>query len=110
MPYQLKQKYKKEDNRIEIINGLLLPTERKYHINVHIDRTDLDDVKIIEHFINLKEVIINYRKNRLDFLFILSETKKIQSENSLNLFYNKYIINIVKFFYYHYFIISIFVA
>lgn len=60
--YQLKQKYKKEDNRIEIINGLLLPTERKYHINVHIDRTDLDDVKIIEHFINLKEVIINYRK------------------------------------------------
>lgn len=60
--YQLKQKYKKEGNKIEIINGLLLPTEKKYHKNVHIDRTDLDGVKIIEHFINLKEVIENYRK------------------------------------------------
>lgn len=60
--YQLKQEYQKDGDKIEVINGLLLPTEKKYHKNVHIDRTDLDDVKIIEHFINLKEVIAFYRK------------------------------------------------
>lgn len=66
--YQLNQKYKKvrkkykKGRKIEIINGLLIPTEKEYNTKVHIDRTDLDDVKIIEHFINLKEVIAYYKK------------------------------------------------
>lgn len=52
-----------------IINGLLLPTEEDYHAKVHIDRSDIDNVKIVEHYINLKEVLDCALKHKelLDF-------------------------------------------
>ncbi len=59
--YHLKNKYLDIKN---IINGLLLPTSKKYYTKVHIDRTDLDNIKIIEHYINLNEVVDFYMKNR----------------------------------------------
>lgn len=54
--YNLMCKYK----NYTIYNGLLIPTEKEYYTKVHIDRTDLDGVKIIEHYINLKDVLDNY--------------------------------------------------
>lgn len=56
--YNLMCKYK----NYTIYNGLLIPTEKEYYTKVHIDRTDLDGVKIIEHYINLKDVLDNYSK------------------------------------------------
>lgn len=56
--YNLMQKYKD----FNIYNGLLIPTEQEYYIKVHIDRTDLDGVKIIEHYINLNDVLNHYSK------------------------------------------------
>lgn len=54
--YNLMCKYK----NYTIYNGLLIPTEKEYYTKVHIDRTDLDGVKIMEHYINLKDVLDNY--------------------------------------------------
>ncbi|HGO1958840.1 TPA: hypothetical protein ACK0IG_002699 [Staphylococcus aureus] len=51
--YFLRQKY----NKAIIVNGLLIPTNKKYSTKIHIDRTDLDGVKIIEHYINLEDVM-----------------------------------------------------
>lgn len=51
--YFLKEKY----NYVSIVNGLLIPTNKEYSTMVHIDRTDLDGVKIIEHYINLEDVL-----------------------------------------------------
>ncbi|QUM66131.1 hypothetical protein [Staphylococcus delphini] len=51
--YFLKQRY--PDMRI--INGLLLPTSGDYYIKNHIDRSDLDGVKVTEHYINLKTIL-----------------------------------------------------
>lgn len=56
--YNLTQKYKD----FTIYNGLLIPTEQEYYTKVHIDRTDLDGVKIIEHYINLNDVLNHYSK------------------------------------------------
>ena len=56
--YNLMQKYKD----FKIYNGLLIPTEREYYTKVHIDRMDLDGVKIIEHYINLNDVLTHYSK------------------------------------------------
>ena len=56
--YQLKQKYPNKT----IVNGLLLPTEKSYYTQVHVDRTDLDDIKIVEHYINLRVVMRYYQK------------------------------------------------
>lgn len=56
--YNLMQKYK----GYSINNGLLIPTEQEYYTKVHIDRTDLDGVKIIEHYINLNDVLNHYSK------------------------------------------------
>lgn len=51
--YFLKEKY----NYVSIVNGLIIPTNKEYSTMVHIDRTDLDGVKIIEHYINLEDVL-----------------------------------------------------
>lgn len=51
--YYLKEKYPE----MKIINGLLIPTTKDYYIKNHIDRSDLDGVKITEHYINLKLVL-----------------------------------------------------
>ena len=56
--YNLKQKYPK----YIIYNGLLLPTEKNYYKNIHVDRTDLDEVKIVEHYINLNSVLDYYSR------------------------------------------------
>ncbi|MGL5042634.1 MAG: LlaJI family restriction endonuclease [Fusobacteriaceae bacterium] len=56
--YNLKQKYPE----YVIDNGLLLPTEKDYYTRVHINRTDLDGIKIIEHYINLNMVLDYYYK------------------------------------------------
>lgn len=56
--YSLKQKYPK----YIIYNGLLLPTEKNYYKNIHVDRTDLDEVKIVEHYINLNSVLDYYSR------------------------------------------------
>lgn len=56
--YNLMQKYKD----YTINNGLLIPTEKEYYTKVHVDRMDLDGVKIIEHYINLNKVLNNYSK------------------------------------------------
>ncbi len=58
--YHLKNQYPNIEN---IVNGLLLPTSKEYYTKVHIDRTDLDGVKIIEHYINLNDVLNFYMKN-----------------------------------------------
>ncbi|WP_314039255.1 LlaJI family restriction endonuclease [Gemella morbillorum] len=65
--YLLKSSYPNKT----IINGLLLPTEKEYHINVHVDKMDLDSslellkLKIIEHYVNLRDVINYYNKMNL---------------------------------------------
>ncbi|WP_273497963.1 LlaJI family restriction endonuclease [Peptoniphilus rhinitidis] len=51
--YFLRQKY----DKALIVNGLLIPTNKQYSTRIHIDRTDLDGVKIIEHYINLEDVL-----------------------------------------------------
>lgn len=56
--YNLMQKYK----GYTIDNGLLIPTEQEYYTKIHIDRVDLDGVKIIEHYINLNEVLNHYSR------------------------------------------------
>lgn len=56
--YNLKQKYPE----FLIYNGLLLPTEKNYYIKIHVDRTDLDGVKIVEHYINLNSVLDHYSR------------------------------------------------
>jgi hypothetical protein fgonA2_02319 len=54
--YHLKQKHPD----YYIYNGLLLPTEKNYYTKIHIDRTDLDEIKIVEHYINLNLVVNHY--------------------------------------------------
>lgn len=56
--YNLKQKYPE----FLIYNGLLLPTEKNYYTKIHVDRMDLDGVKIIEHYINLNDVLKYYSR------------------------------------------------
>lgn len=54
--YNLQSKYK----NYKIINGLILPTSDKYSSRIHVDRSDIDNVKIVEHYLNIKELINNY--------------------------------------------------
>lgn len=54
--YHLKYKFPS----YEIINGLLIPTEKEYYTKIHIDRNDMDGIKIIEHYINLNKVLDFY--------------------------------------------------
>lgn len=56
--YKLKQRHPNS----RIINGLLLPTYKEYYTSIHIDRIDLDNVKIVEHYLNLREVISYYQR------------------------------------------------
>lgn len=44
----------------DIVNGLILPTEKKYKSRVHIDRRDIDGVYIQEHYINIRDVMEKY--------------------------------------------------
>lgn len=48
----------------QVINGLILPTEKEYHHRVHLDTRDreglLKDLLIIEHYLNVKKVIKSY--------------------------------------------------
>ncbi|QIK57936.1 LlaJI family restriction endonuclease [Erysipelothrix sp. HDW6A] len=53
----------------QIVNGLIMPTNKNYYTKTHIDRSDIDGVKIIEHYINLPSVIdyvLKHKKN-IDF-------------------------------------------
>lgn len=59
--YHLKYKFPS----YEIINGLLIPTEKEYYTKIHIDRSDMDGVKIIEHYINLNKVLDFYLEENL---------------------------------------------
>lgn len=43
-----------------IINGLIIPYEGDYYSKVHLDRTDIDGVLIVEHYFNLREVMMSY--------------------------------------------------
>lgn len=43
-----------------IVNGLILPTELNYHTNIHVDRRDVDGLYIIEHYLNVKNVMEDY--------------------------------------------------
>lgn len=43
-----------------IINGLIIPFEGDYYSRIHIDRTDIDGVLIISHYLNLKMVMNDY--------------------------------------------------
>ena len=54
--YNLLSKYK----NYKIVNGLILPTSDKYSSRIHIDRSDIDNIKIVEHYLNIKELITNY--------------------------------------------------
>ena len=36
--------------------------KKNYYTKIHVDRTDLDGVKIIEHYINLNSVLEYYSK------------------------------------------------
>lgn len=38
-------------------------TEKNYYTKIHVDRTDLDGVKIVEHYINLNLVLDYYSKS-----------------------------------------------
>lgn len=58
--YHLKYKFPS----YEIINGLLIPTEKEYYTKIHIDRSDMDGVKIIEHYINLNKVLNFYLEEK----------------------------------------------
>ncbi len=51
--YHLKYQYK----NYFIINGLVIPTSKAYYRKIHVDRQDRDGLLIVEHYINLKEVI-----------------------------------------------------
>lgn len=57
--YNLKGKFPEYN----INNGLLLPTKKDYYSKVHVDRLDLDGIKIIEHYINLNLVLDYYSNN-----------------------------------------------
>ncbi len=50
-----------EENKSEnIVNGLILPTEREYSSRVHVDRRNLDGVYIQEHYVNIRDVMEKY--------------------------------------------------
>lgn len=48
----------------EVVNGLILPTEEGYYYKVHLDTRDreglLEDLFIVEHYLNVKEVIESF--------------------------------------------------
>lgn len=78
--YVLKEEMKNYMNKknfideIDIINGLILPTNKKYYSSIHIDRSDLDGIKIVKHYVNLNQVIdfiIRYKDE-----YKISVTKK----------------------------------
>lgn len=62
--YHLILKEKKDYSDKQIINGLILPTSGDYEYKVHLDLRDksgsLEDILILEHYLNLKEIIISY--------------------------------------------------
>lgn len=62
--YHLILKEKKDYRDKQIINGLILPTSGDYEYKVHLDLRDklgsLNDILILEHYFNLKEIIISY--------------------------------------------------
>lgn len=55
--YHLKQKYKDSCGSYEIVNGLIIPTSKKYFSKTHINRLDVDGIEIREHYINLENAI-----------------------------------------------------
>lgn len=61
--YILKQKYPDA----QIVNGLILPTEKKYYTRKHVDRENLDGVKIIEHYVNFSDVLNFVLKNKDEY-------------------------------------------
>lgn len=50
----------------EVVNGLILPTEEGYHYKIHLDTRDreglLEDLFIVEHYLNVKKVIESFVK------------------------------------------------
>lgn len=44
----------------QLINGLILPTNEDYFSQVHIDRKNIDDIHITEHYLNMNKVMKSY--------------------------------------------------
>ena len=53
---------KKENYHKNLFNGLIMPTCKKYHSKIHVDRTDIENngLFITEHYFNIKDVIEDY--------------------------------------------------
>lgn len=58
--YFVSNRFDKNDVPEQIINGLIIPYEGEYYSKVHLDRTDIDGVHIIEHYFNLRKVMKSY--------------------------------------------------
>lgn len=51
--YHMKENYKD----YEVINGLFIPSAQIYTTRMHLDRRDIDNILIMEHYVNLEEVL-----------------------------------------------------
>lgn len=58
--YFLNNRFNKQEKPELIINGLIIPYEGDYYSKIHLDRTDIDGVLIVEHYFNLREVMQSY--------------------------------------------------
>lgn len=58
--YFLKNRFHKEEVPELIINGLIIPYEGDYCSKIHLDRSDIDGVVIVEHYFNLRNVMRTY--------------------------------------------------
>lgn len=59
---------KSENVNTDIYNGLVAPTSKSYYTKIHIDRSDIDGLKIIEHYLNVKKVINLSLRHKKDFI------------------------------------------
>lgn len=58
--YFLNNRFHKQEKPEILINGLIIPYEGDYYSSIHLDRTDIDGVLIVEHYLNLREVMQSY--------------------------------------------------
>jgi len=49
-----------ENNKKNLVNGLILPTEKSYFSKIHINRESLDGIYITEHYLNIREVMMDF--------------------------------------------------
>lgn len=58
--YFLNNRFNKQEVPKQIINGLVIPFEGDYYSKIHLDRSDIDGVVIVEHYFNLRDVMKAY--------------------------------------------------